>query len=78
MPYAFLDHGLVALMNGLNAMKNASHDYGLIRLLSEEFLHKPGIFYILMYVLIGLLLINTYAQSKYKKISWKAKSKNRK
>jgi hypothetical protein len=55
-------------MNGLNAMKNASHDYGLMRLLSEEFLHKPGIFYILMYVLIGLLLINTSAQSKYKKI----------
>jgi hypothetical protein len=68
LPYAFLDHGLVALMNGLNAMKNASNDYGFIHLLSEEFLHKPGIFYILMYVLIGLLLINTYTQSKYKKI----------
>ena len=68
LPYTFLDHGLVALMNGLNAMKNASNDYGFIHLLSEEFLHKPGIFYILMYVLIGLLLINTSAQSKYKKI----------
>lgn len=68
LPYAFLDHGLVALTNGLNAMKNASHDYGFKHLLSEEFLHKPGIFYILMYALVGLLLINTSTQSKYKKI----------
>ena len=50
MPYAFLDHGLVALTNGLNTMKNASHDYGFMHLLSEEFLHKPGIFYILIYL----------------------------
>ena len=67
LPYVFLDHGLVALMNGLNAMKNASHDYGLVHLLSEEFLHKPGIFYILMYISIGLLLMNACIQEKYKK-----------
>jgi hypothetical protein len=67
LPYVFLDRGLFALMNGLNAIKNASHDYGLIHLLSEQFLHKPGIFYILMYVLIGFLLINAINQSINKK-----------
>ena len=67
LPYALLDYGLIALMNGLNAMKNASHDYGLLHLISEEFLHKPGIFYILMYVLIGLLLMHACIQSKHKK-----------
>jgi hypothetical protein len=67
LPYVFIDHGLIAVMNGLNAMKNASHNYGLMHLLSEEFLRKPGIFYILMYLVIILLLIITYTQSKYKK-----------
>jgi len=67
LPYAFLDHGLIALINGLNAMKNASHNYGLMHLLSEEFLHKPGIFYILMYLVISLLLVNAVAHAKYKK-----------
>ena len=67
LPYAFIDHGLIALMNGLDAMKNASHNYGLMHLLSEEFLHKPGIFYILLYLVIGLLLVNALAHAKYKK-----------
>jgi hypothetical protein len=67
LPYAFLDHGLVALMNGLNAMKQTSHGYGLVNLLSEEFLRKPGIFYILMYISIGLLLTNALTQVKHKK-----------
>ena len=67
LPYVFLDHGLIALMNGLTAMKNASHNYGLMHLLSEEFLHKPGIFYILMYLVIGLLLVNALTQAKHKK-----------
>jgi len=67
LPYVFIDHGLIALMNGLNAMKNASHNYGLMHLLSEEFLHKPGIFYILMYLIIGLLLANALTQAKHKK-----------
>ena len=67
LPYAFIDHGLITLMNGLNAMKNASHNYGLMHLLSEEFLHKPGIFYILMYLVIGLLLVNALAHPKHKK-----------
>ena len=67
LPYAFLDHGLIALINGLNAMKNTSHNYGLMHLLSEEFLHKPGIFYILMYLVIGLLLVNALTHAKYKK-----------
>ncbi len=67
LPYAFLDQGLIALMNGLNAMKQTSHGYGLVNLLSEEFLRKPSIFYILMYVSIGLLLTNALTQAKHKK-----------
>ena len=67
LPYAFIDHGLIALINGLNTMKNASHNYGLMHLLSEEFLHKPGIFYILMYLVIVLLFVNALTHAKHKK-----------
>jgi hypothetical protein len=67
LPYIFIDHGLIALMNGLITMKNASHNYGLKHLLSEQMLHKSGIFYILMYLIIGLLLMNALTQTKHRK-----------